>query len=311
MKRVRTRSSDVASVREAPRTKGLRVRTKSSDLNGLINGDIAESPTSETSSTRSPKPGGRRQRTKSSDVNGLMTPRSGSQTPVIERVKSLSVSDANVNANYSSSKFTLKVLTHGRVGGPLPEPDDENGEVMLKFNVRDVANPPAKLRKTHTGLSPRFRKEVFSDKSARLKYDLMVSEIEKMMNQIETGANFDVANATQVDPDDESPKILIVGIQCEEGKHRSVSFAEELIQSGSVSRKDWGIVVEHRDLGLKNSNVSDAGDDEGEEEEPPTPTVNVMERTKTQKKRDKNMKKARDKRMQVEAIGVMEADGYF
>ena len=57
-----------------------------------------------------------------------------------------------------------------------------------------------------------------------------------------------------------APPLLIVSIMCEEGKHRSVGFAEELPRH--VKRKGWEVTVQHRDLPSSVS-VGSEHDDNG------------------------------------------------
>lgn len=253
----------------------------------------------------------KRVRTKSSDIAGNMEPPKRAKEPSVgKRSPSPKSKSPSPNRNglngikEETSKFQLKIKSHGRVNGPVEDPED--GEEMLKFSVREIANPPAKLRKKFTGVSPRLRKEIFSDKLARLKYDTMVIEIEKMMTSMETALAYDVAHPEDIDPDDPTPTILIISIQCEEGRHRSVSYAEELAQS--TSRKDWAVSVEHRDLGISDA---DGGLDDDDDEDPPSP---IMERPKesikTKKKKDKSLKKARDRRLKVEVADSGAEDGF-
>lgn len=253
----------------------------------------------------------KRVRTKSSDIAGNMEPpKKSKEGSVGKRSPSPKVMSPSPNRNglngikEESSKFQLKIKSHGRVNGPVAEP--EEGEEMLKFSVREIANPPAKLRKKFTGLSPRLRKEIFSDKLARLKYDTMVIEMEKMMTSMETALAYDAAHPEDVDPDDPTPTILIVSIQCEEGRHRSVSYAEELAQS--TKRKDWSINVEHRDLGAGDA---DGALEEDDTDDPPSPLLErPKESIKTKKKKDKSLKKARDRRLQVEVADSGAEDGF-
>lgn len=253
----------------------------------------------------------KRVRTKSSDLAGNMEPPKKAKEPSVgKRSPSPKATSPSPNRNglngikEESSKLRLKIKSHGRVNGPIDEPDE--GEEMLKFSVREIANPPAKLRKKYTGTSPRLRKEIFSDKLARLKYDTMVIEIEKMMTSMETALAYDVAHPEDVDPDDPTPTTLIVSIQCEEGRHRSVSYAEEL--ASSTSRKDWGVSVEHRDLGTAEG---DGGLDDDDDDDPPSPTLErPKESTRSKKKKDKSLKKARDRRLQVEVADSGAEDGF-
>lgn len=256
----------------------------------------------------------KRVRTKSSDNAGNMEPPKKSKevskggrspSPKEKRASSPKLV-TNINGTkHEPAKLTLKIISHGRVNGPLDEPED--GEEMLNFSVRDVPNPPAKLRKRYTGLSPRLRTEVFSEKAARLKYDTIVIEMEKMMTTMETAMSYDAAHKEEVDED--TPTTLVVSIQCEEGKHRAVSYAEELAQSETTKRKDWNVSVVHRDLNISEIN----GLDEDDSDEPPSPTAfRAKESIKTiKKKKDKNLKKARDRRLNVEIVGSGAEDGFI
>lgn len=252
----------------------------------------------------------KRVRTKSSDIAGNMEPPKKSRDGSVgKRSPSPKAKSPSPNRNglngikEEPSKFQLRIKSHGRVNGPVAEP--EEGEEMLKFSVREIANPPAKLRKKFTGLSPRLRKEIFSDKLARLKYDTMVIEMEKMMTSMETALAYDVAHPEDVDPDDPTPTILIICIQCEEGRHRSVSYAEELAQS--TKRKEWSVSVEHRDLGVAEVD----GIEDDDDDDPPSPAMErPKESTKTKKKKDKSLKKARDRRLHIEVADSGAEDGF-
>jgi len=254
----------------------------------------------------------KRVRTKSSDIAGNMEPPKKSKevfndrrslSPQAKRTPSPKANGSLNGSLHEAATFNLKIISHGRVNGPVDDPDE--GEEMLRFSVRDIANPPAKLRKNFTGLSPRLRKEIFSDKTARLRYDTMVSEMEKMMTSMEAAMQYDAKHQDEVD--EPTATTLIVSIQCEEGKHRSVSYAEELAQS--TKRKDWTINVEHRDLGLGEVN-GDADSDDNEEPSSPTMT-RPQEITRSKKKRDKHLKKARDRRLQVEIADSAAEDGFM
>ncbi|KAJ9656531.1 hypothetical protein H2198_004880 [Neophaeococcomyces mojaviensis] len=246
----------------------------------------------------------KRVRTKSSDIAGNMDPPKrnkegspkGRDSPGSPKEKFIDGSDKE------NTQFYLRIVSHGRANGPLNDPED--GEEMLKFSVRDVPNPPAKLRKNYTGLSPRMRKEIFSDKIARNKYDTIVTEMEKMMQSMETAVAYDDAHKDEVD--EPAATTLIISIQCEEGKHRSVSYAEELGQS--AKRKDWAISIEHRDLGVGQA---DGGLDEDDSEEPTSPiNGKPKESIKIRKKKDKHLKKARNQRLQVEIADSGAEDGF-
>lgn len=259
MKRVRTKSSDIATTRETPK--------KSKAV---------------TNGKRSPSP--------KDGSNSSSSPQAGKLTVITN------------GAHHDPAKFTLKLMSHGRVNGPVDDPDD--GQEMLRFSVRDVPNPPAKLRKKYTGLSPRLRTEIFSEKASKLKYDTIVTELEKMITSMETAMRYDAAHQDEID--EETATVLIVSIQCEEGKHRSVAFVEELAQSETTKRKNWGVQVEHRDLGIAEAGDADA-DDSDEVVSPTSERASV----KVKRKKDKAMKRARDTRLQVEVAGSDAEHGFF
>lgn len=260
MKRVRTKSSDIATTRETPK------KSKA-----VTNGKRSPSPKDQSSSTSSPKEG---------------------KLTVITN-----------GAHHEPAKFTLKLMSHGRANGPVNDPED--GEEMLRFTVRDVPNPPAKLRRKYTGLSPRLRTEIFSEKASKLKYDTIVTELEKMITSMETALRYDAAHKDEID--DETATILIVSIQCEEGKHRSVAFVEELAQSETTKRKDWAVQVEHRDLGVTEVGGDADADDSDEVVSPTSERPSV----KVKRKKDKAMKRARDTRLQAEIAGSDAEHGFF
>lgn len=131
------------------------------------------------------------------------------------------------------SRPELQIISYGHSNGPLKIP---TGAEHLNFSVRDIENPPAKLRRTHTGLSSRLRKEVMAGGPAKERLKSICTTVHARMEEM--------VKEERSDP-------LVVGIMCEEGKHRSVTFVEEL--SRRVRSRDWDIVIQHRDLGIVDS----------------------------------------------------------
>lgn len=277
MKRIRTKSSD----NYAPKGKKSPPKRKGS-LNSVTD-SISMSPIEKTLSP----------------IDRTLSPIE-KKAPTVTRILS-SVENLSNGTRVSKARFTLKLVSHGRIHGPIAEPDEEKEE-MLEFTVRDVPAPSAKVRKNYTGLSPRLRREIFTDKTARVKYDTMVIEIEKFMNSMEVGAKWDSAHPGAVD--EEAPSTLIVGIQCEEGKHRSVAFVEEL--STSVKRDAWAVLVEHRDLDGNEGGDEQHENSEADEE----PTMGKKQGIKSVRKKDKNLRRARDKRLMVEVVGSGAEEGF-
>ena len=100
----------------------------------------------------------KRVRTKSIDIAGNIEPPKRNKEASPKRKSSPESPKLQIpeNNDKENTKYHLRIVSHGRANGPLSEP--EENEEMLKFSVRDVPNPPAKLRKNYTGLSPRLRK---------------------------------------------------------------------------------------------------------------------------------------------------------
>ncbi|KIX92138.1 uncharacterized protein Z520_12131 [Fonsecaea multimorphosa CBS 102226] len=141
--------------------------------------------------------------------------------------------------------FELVIISYGHAHGPLTLPDPGAVE-QLTFSVRSIKNPPAKLRRTHTGLSSHLRKEVMASSAAVARLGIIVGAVQTKMVEMKLARE-------GVDPTAESPSppaapsVLVVGIMCERGKHRSVTFAEEL--SRKIQADDcWAVSVQHREL---------------------------------------------------------------
>lgn len=185
-----------------------------------------------------------------------------------------------------NTTFQLLIVSYGHSNGPLALSNLDSAE-QLTFSVRDVENPPVRLRKTHTGLSSRLRKEIFANQAARTKLDAIASAVDSKMVKMK-----DVSFGA--DPLKKSPSAtptsttLVIGIMCEEGKHRSVAFAEELARTIKPDLS-WTVSVEHRDLpGLSQRNPEDEDIREGEA----SGNARTSHR-RSKKERDKERKKGR------------------
>lgn len=196
--------------------------------------------------------------------------------------------------------YNVTIVSYGHSNGPLIVPKEHR---KLTFNVRDIPNPAVGLRKTHTGLSARLRKEVLASQEAQARLAEMTKTVLGLMAEMETEGMVlrspTVASASaggkkglRITTGAEAEHFedilnlsntLVVGIVCEEGRHRSVSFAEEL--GRSLKRKHWEITIDHRDLsGYEN-----------DEPETPTdlisPTTGKPKKTKKQKNQETRRRK--------------------
>jgi RNase adaptor protein for sRNA GlmZ degradation len=203
--------------------------------------------------------------------------------------------DTAVNgASDEEADFDVTIVSYGHSNGPLIVPR-EHGK--LTFNVRDIPNPAAGLRRTHTGLSARLKKEVLASKEAQERLAEMVKAVNAKMDEMERER---LRSPTVKSPTVKGGKVqhqedvdlpsntLVVGILCEEGRHRSVVFAEEVAHA--LKRRDWQVQVDHRDLsGYVN-------------EEPETPTDVVSPTTgkpkKAKSRKEKNQETRRRKTSQ-------------
>ncbi|OAL26130.1 hypothetical protein AYO20_10183 [Fonsecaea nubica] len=143
------------------------------------------------------------------------------------------------------SNFELIIISYGHAHGPLTLLEPGTVE-QLTFSVRDMKNPPAKLRKTHTGLSSHLRKEVMANHGAAARLSLILEAVRKKMGEMKL-ARQGIDISADSPSSSAAPSTLVVGIMCERGKHRSVTFAEEL--SRSIQADDcWAVSVQHREL---------------------------------------------------------------
>lgn len=147
----------------------------------------------------------------------------------------------------------LLLMSYGHANGP---PAFEPGSRQLIFSVRDIPNPPVQLRKGHTGLSARLRKEVMASKEAKTRFiDIENAIITAIQNSTSLHHEQHAPVAREEDQEQAqdaatTQQLLQVGICCEEGRHRSVSFVHELARSPALKQTRWEITCIHRDLEL-------------------------------------------------------------
>ena len=101
----------------------------------------------------------------------------------------------------ASKALTVKLISFGYTrGGGIPTADHV-------FDARHIMNPQTGARRQLTGLDARLRKEVMASEGAKELFEKMLQEV---LNSIAR----------------ERP--LVVAVGCAHGKHRSVTFCEEL-----------------------------------------------------------------------------------
>ncbi|KAL9022292.1 MAG: hypothetical protein Q9185_000534 [Variospora sp. 1 TL-2023] len=192
--------------------------------------------------------------------------------------------------------FNLMIISYGHSSGPLLVPDNPN-RVKSLYSVRDVPNPPNLLRKKHTGMSRRLQKEIILSKEGKARLTQILDNTESkmvdMMDEYSRAPTPESVTEADLYAPKESPRELIVGIMCEEGRHRSVALAEELAKlvTKLVTKKPrWTVEVQHRDLGMIESSEEDGHVEDGGTDGRVSPTLG-RKSTKVAKQKDKEKKK--------------------
>jgi RNase adaptor protein for sRNA GlmZ degradation len=161
----------------------------------------------------------------------------------------------STNIDDAPAQFRLRLVSFGRANGPLALAPRH----QLLFSVRDIPSPPARLCKTHTGLSSHLRKEVMAGKGAGEMLAKIENSILQEMARLDQLWQSDVSHDGPDQDDCDRPslergsRLLQIGIFCEEGKHRSVSFVHELARCKRLKQQRWTISTVHRDLGISNA----------------------------------------------------------
>jgi RNase adaptor protein for sRNA GlmZ degradation len=152
----------------------------------------------------------------------------------------------------------LVLISHAHTPPLVPSP-------RLKYDLRTVPNPPKAIRDAYTGVSKRLRDHMLEHEDFVKTLDRAEGEITAEMDlvvrewQVERGrVNLEDSNNqefgliengvdAQTSPDhDDSRPILVVGVFCARGKHRSVAFVEEL--GRRVWPREWEVNTSHRDV---------------------------------------------------------------
>lgn len=172
-------------------------------------------------------------------------------------------------ASVPSTRISL--FSYGHANGPIaPQPSQSRWHKVLTYNIRHLPNPPRHLRVSSTGLSRRLQKEFLQNDNVEA---LLVKVQNELVTSIKTECDLLLRSTekTEQGPRDsreisrlieeatsDCPDIdMVVTICCEEGRHRSVAFVEELarrlatLKHGDGSSQNWqlNVNVTHRDVG--------------------------------------------------------------
>lgn len=174
----------------------------------------------------------------------------------------------------------VSLFSYGHANGPVASQDSQaRYRKTLAYNIRHLMNPPRHLRANSTGLSRRLQKEFLQNDNVEA---MLVKVQSELLNAVKAGydqllhsteksgrgsVDFDERTnedahlserATSKDPEID----VVVTICCEEGRHRSVAFVEELARRLAIFKREDGssrcwqlnVNVTHRDIeDLKDS----------------------------------------------------------
>lgn len=167
----------------------------------------------------------------------------------------------------------VSLFSYGHANGPIVQQQSEaRYHKTLHYNIRHLPNPPRHFRIKATGLSRRLQKEFLQNQNVE---DFLVKVQEELLNTVKEGCDQlwhsteRIGLQSRPGEADECSDLnaylskevasidVAVTICCEEGRHRSVAFVEELSQRLATFRhgdgfsRHWQLDVNviHRDIG--------------------------------------------------------------
>ncbi|KAJ5235171.1 uncharacterized protein N7469_004339 [Penicillium citrinum] len=174
----------------------------------------------------------------------------------------------------------VSLYSYGHANGPITSLDsDTPSQKTLSYNIRHLPNPPRHLRSKTDGLSRRLRKEF-------LQHDNVEKYLERVMTELIEAINSEYDRQGSLEENSEFEVTVTVTVCCEEGRHRSVAFVEELAQRlrsfrhGDGQSRQWQLhaTVSHRDIRIRSKYDSDE-------------SLSGMASTKTAKKGSRHKKR--------------------
>ncbi|KAE8366243.1 hypothetical protein BDV27DRAFT_156102 [Aspergillus caelatus] len=212
-----------------------------------------------------------------------------------------------VSPSACARSVRISLFSYGHANGPIVQPHSEaQYHKTLAYNIRHLPNPPRHLRAKATGLSRRLQKEFLQNNNAEeflVKVQREISDVAKegcdqllystgrdgnKQGPEEADTRSDLNAHSSEEAAAEGADIdIVVTICCEEGRHRSVAFVEELarrlamLKHGDDSSQHWqlSINVTHRDIG----NLEDCEQSLGQNKRP----NKVQAKTRQRERREK------------------------
>lgn len=176
----------------------------------------------------------------------------------------------------------ISLISYGHANGPVvQQQQQQHSEAQyrktLAYNIRHLPNPPRHLRVKATGLSRRLQKEFLQNDNVETFLIKVRGEIcnavKEGCDQLLHSVEEQDENKQGAEEDDQCSMLkahsneqaalegaddidIVVTICCEEGRHRSVAFVEELAQRLAVLKDEDGfsqhwqptVNVIHRDI---------------------------------------------------------------
>lgn len=136
----------------------------------------------------------------------------------------------------------LNIVSFGHCNGPLSPPP------LFSYDIRDIPNPPREFR-----LQQRASNDATALRQWLLNNEVFRTRIEDARRQVWDWMD----RVNNFEPNNEY--CITVGVNCQLGRHRSVTFAEELARRLEENLGDnslWEIKVRHRDLERKSRRFS-------------------------------------------------------
>ncbi|PYI34509.1 hypothetical protein BP00DRAFT_423018 [Aspergillus indologenus CBS 114.80] len=177
----------------------------------------------------------------------------------------------------------ISLISYGHANGPVvQQPREARYHQILAYNIRHLPNPPRHLRVNATGLSRRLQKEFLQNDAveavlvkfqqeivnavqegcAQPLYSSQPEDLRQDASQTDTRRSLD-SHASKKPAVDGTDVDIVVTICCEEGRHRSVAFVEELARR-LATVKDGDGVLQHWALNVNKTHrdIEDAEDSE-------------------------------------------------
>lgn len=186
----------------------------------------------------------------------------------------------------SARSVRISLISYGHANGPIVQQQNISARYhkTLPYSIRHLPNPPRHLRAKATGLSRRLQKEFLQNDDVETFLLKVRGEI---LNVVKNGGDQLLATTEEQDENEnreegsedadlsEQPSQkgtedidIVVTICCEEGRHRSVAFVEELarrlaeLKNGDdKSSQHWHLAINvlHRDIGGNDEDEQSLG----------------------------------------------------